>query len=76
MLGSHLYCFEVDGLFVCACTVVRNSSTVRSRCDETPHRPHRPHRQQFLPHRHQITAPAPKTTISSMAAAADDWTLS
>jgi len=30
MLGSHLYCFEVDGLFVWACSVVRNSSTVRS----------------------------------------------
>jgi len=29
-----------------------------------------------LPHRHQITAPVPKTTTSSMAAAADDWTLS
>ena len=46
------------------------------RCDKTPHQPHRlhqPHRQQFLPHRHQITAPAPKTTTSCMAAAADDW---
>jgi len=37
-------------------------------CDETSHWPHRPHRQE-------ITAPAPKTTNLSMAAAADDWTL-
>jgi len=36
-----------------------------SGCDETPHRPHR----------QEITALAPKTTSSSMAAAADDWTL-
>jgi len=44
--------------------------SLRFRCDETPHR------QQFLSHRHQITAPVPKTTTSSMATAADDWTLS
>ena len=30
ILGSHLYGFEVGGLFVWACTEVRNSSTVRS----------------------------------------------
>jgi len=29
-----------------------------------------------LPHQQQITAPAVKTIGSSMAAAADDWTLS
>jgi len=49
---------------------------VIQRWDETPHWPHRPHRQHFLPHQHQITAPAPKTTTLSMAAAADNWTLS
>jgi len=43
--------------------VIRTSYYVSMhRCDETPHRSHRPHQQQLLPHRYQITAPAPKTT--------------